>query len=112
VARATANFHWQSARATLPMATIDLFSNSLHLPLELERIIFEIAALVYPKSIPSLILVARRVKHWYIIIKAWYPTLSLTFAVSNPGSSLYCIVSSWSSSELPVYGRKRSTSPF
>ncbi|KAJ7803456.1 hypothetical protein B0H14DRAFT_2888034 [Mycena olivaceomarginata] len=37
------------------MATIDSFSNSLHLPLELERTIFEIAALVYPKSIPSLI---------------------------------------------------------
>ncbi|KAJ7346253.1 hypothetical protein DFH08DRAFT_212194 [Mycena albidolilacea] len=46
------------------MATIDSFSNSLHLPLELERIIFKIAALVYPKSILSLILVARRVKHW------------------------------------------------
>ncbi|KAJ7887124.1 hypothetical protein B0H14DRAFT_2696630 [Mycena olivaceomarginata] len=39
-------------------------SNPPKLPPELECTIFEIAALARPKMIPSLILVAHRVKHW------------------------------------------------
>ncbi|KAF8143026.1 hypothetical protein K438DRAFT_2111061 [Mycena galopus ATCC 62051] len=35
-----------------------------HLPLELERAIFEMAALARRRTIPNLILVAARVKHW------------------------------------------------
>jgi hypothetical protein len=34
------------------------------LPIELEREIFEIAASSYPKCIPRLVLVARRVHSW------------------------------------------------
>jgi hypothetical protein len=37
-----------------------------HLPPELERVIFKLAALARPKKIPILILAARRVKEWYL----------------------------------------------
>ncbi|KAJ7164242.1 hypothetical protein C8R46DRAFT_1099063 [Mycena filopes] len=39
-------------------------SFSIPIPLELECLIFELAALSHPVWIPSLMLVARRVKHW------------------------------------------------
>jgi hypothetical protein len=34
------------------------------LPLELERLIFELSALSWPLSVPNLMLVAWRVKQW------------------------------------------------
>ncbi|KAJ6550049.1 hypothetical protein B0H19DRAFT_1160293 [Mycena capillaripes] len=46
------------------------------LPPELERLIFEIAALESPKSMPALILVARRVQIW--IEPLLYGVLALT----------------------------------
>jgi hypothetical protein len=47
----------------------------LHLPPELEREIFEIAALTHWKTILTLVRVAARVKEWYITI------VSLLFAL-------------------------------
>jgi hypothetical protein len=37
---------------------------SPHLPLELEREVFETAAELYPETIPNLLLVAARVLKW------------------------------------------------
>ncbi|KAF7354180.1 hypothetical protein MVEN_01105700 [Mycena venus] len=50
-----------------------------HFPPELEREIFQIAALAHQRTIPTLMLVAARVKHWvepllYRIIVLCYPT--------------------------------------
>ncbi|KAJ7159246.1 hypothetical protein C8R43DRAFT_994251 [Mycena crocata] len=54
------------------------------LPPELECIIFEVCALKYPTSIPSLIRVAWRVKHW--VEPSLYRTICLTDAYTrNPG---------------------------
>ncbi len=43
-------------------------SSSSHpiLPLELEREIFQIAALAFPKSLPTILLVARRFHTWQV----------------------------------------------
>ena len=38
------------------------------LPPELERVIFEIAALSYPTTTPNLMLIAWRVKNWYVTL--------------------------------------------
>ncbi|KAJ7339782.1 hypothetical protein DFH08DRAFT_246882 [Mycena albidolilacea] len=59
-------------------------SNPPKLPPELECTIFEIAALARPKMIPSLILVAHRVKHWvepllYRVIMVVPPNEALEF---------------------------------
>ncbi|KAJ7687736.1 hypothetical protein B0H17DRAFT_1332351 [Mycena rosella] len=67
-------------------------------PPELEREIFEHAALLYPKTIPGLLLVARRVFHWIhpflyrtIMIKTGSPSLSAFMRAtrSMPDSSSF-----------------------
>jgi hypothetical protein len=37
-------------------------------PLDIERLIFEVAALFRPLGIPTLMLVACRVKHWLVLV--------------------------------------------
>jgi hypothetical protein len=39
------------------------------LPLELERVIFEVSALSRPIDIPNLMLIAWRVKEWYVTLE-------------------------------------------
>ncbi|KAJ7125818.1 hypothetical protein C8R43DRAFT_1029339 [Mycena crocata] len=52
------------------------------LPPELERLIFEISAIIYPESMPVLLLVARRVKLW--IEPILYAVLSIYPALEKP----------------------------
>jgi hypothetical protein len=45
----------------------DLVFADPYLPPELERQIFEIAALSCPKDIPTLMRISRRIKYWYLL---------------------------------------------
>ncbi len=49
-------------------------SSSSHpnLPFELEREIFQIAALAFPKSLPTILLVARRFRTWKVTFSDSY----------------------------------------
>jgi hypothetical protein len=53
------------------------------LPRELEKIIFEMAALKHPLSMPSMVRVAQRVKIWYILSFAFSFSSSFAFEVSH-----------------------------
>jgi hypothetical protein len=50
------DFHFQIAETTM--------TEAFHLPLDIEREIFEITARLYPHTIPQLLRVARRILAW------------------------------------------------
>lgn len=65
-----------------------LLPSDSRIPHEVERIIFEIAALSRPVSIPNLMLVAWRVKEWYVTPTPRTRTLNDSF--QDRASSLSC----------------------